>query len=314
MTGLLPVALAAVAAAVGVLGEDAGDRLGQVLPVPAPTPIAAAGPFGQLDPRALRGACLLAGAAAVLVAPGAVGLLLAAALALLGPGAVRRLQPPIWQVEDSEAARDLPLALDLLASCLSGGAPLDRSVAAVAVAVPGACGRRLTKVARALAVGTPPAEAWQLLAGPQSGSRDGSVVAGDAGAFGDDLAGGLAADLRRGLGGKPGGRAAGRPGRGPAGGSGPGAGRDPDSRSGGPAGAAARALARAAEGGAPVANTVARIAASVRAEAGAEASRAARRAGVMAVGPLGLCFLPAFVVLGVVPAIVGLAEPLLSGL
>ncbi len=34
----------------------------------------------------------------------------------------------------------------------------------------------------------------------------------------------------------------------------------------------------------------------------------------MAVGPLGLCFLPAFVVLGVVPAIVGLAEPLLSGL
>lgn len=73
-------------------------------------------------------------------------------------------------------------------------------------------------------------------------------------------------------------------------------------------------LARAAEGGAPVANTVARIAASARAEAGAEASRVARRAGVMAVGPLGLCFLPAFVVLGVVPAIVGLAEPLLSGL
>jgi len=138
VTGLLPVALAAVAAAVGVLGEDAGDRLGQVLPVPAPTPIAAAGPIGQLDPRALRGACLLAGAAAVLVAPGAVGLLLAAALALLGPGAFRRLQPPIWQVEDSEAARDLPLALDVLASCLSGGAPLDRSVAAVAVAVPGA--------------------------------------------------------------------------------------------------------------------------------------------------------------------------------
>ncbi|MFB9964969.1 hypothetical protein ACFFOP_20530 [Sinosporangium siamense] len=35
---------------------------------------------------------------------------------------------------------------------------------------------------------------------------------------------------------------------------------------------------------------------------------AARRVGVYAVAPLGLCFLPAFVVVGVVPTMVGLAS------
>jgi pilus assembly protein TadC len=36
----------------------------------------------------------------------------------------------------------------------------------------------------------------------------------------------------------------------------------------------------------------------------------ARSAGVKAVVPLGLCFLPAFVLLGIVPAIVGIAKTL----
>jgi len=76
---------------------------------------------------------------------------------------------------------------------------------------------------------------------------------------------------------------------------------------------AARALARAAEGGAPVAAAVGRLADEARAQAGAKGEAAARRAGVLAVAPLGLCFLPAFVLLGVVPVVVGLAGPLLSG-
>ncbi len=83
---------------------------------------------------------------------------------------------------------------------------------------------------------------------------------------------------------------------------------------GGPAGAAARALARSAEGGASVAAGVLRVAADARREALSRSERAARRAGVLAVGPLGLCFLPAFLLLGVVPAIVGLAGPLLASL
>jgi hypothetical protein len=36
--------------------------------------------------------------------------------------------------------------------------------------------------------------------------------------------------------------------------------------------------------------------------------------GVLAVLPLGACFLPAFVLLGVVPAVLGLAAPLLDSL
>ena len=74
----------------------------------------------------------------------------------------------------------------------------------------------------------------------------------------------------------------------------------------------ARALARAAEGGAPVAETVSRMAAEARAEARGHGEQAARRVGVLAVAPLGLCFLPAFALLGVVPVVVGLAGPLLA--
>ena len=75
---------------------------------------------------------------------------------------------------------------------------------------------------------------------------------------------------------------------------------------------AARALSRAADGGAPVAAAVARLAAEARADARGRGERAARQVGVRAVAPLGLCFLPAFVLLGIVPVVVGLAGPLLS--
>lgn len=77
---------------------------------------------------------------------------------------------------------------------------------------------------------------------------------------------------------------------------------------------AARALARAANGGAPVAEAVGRLAAETRATARSQGEQAARRVGVLAVAPLGLCFLPAFVLLGVAPVIIGLAGPLLASL
>jgi pilus assembly protein TadC len=80
-----------------------------------------------------------------------------------------------------------------------------------------------------------------------------------------------------------------------------------------PLAAAARALARAAEGGAPVAAAVSRLADDARRRARADGEAAARRVGVVAVAPLGLCFLPAFVLLGVVPVVAGLAGPLLRG-
>jgi pilus assembly protein TadC len=46
-----------------------------------------------------------------------------------------------------------------------------------------------------------------------------------------------------------------------------------------------------------------------RAEAQDHAAAAAERAGVAISGPLGLCFLPAFVCLGIVPVVIGLAGP-----
>lgn len=77
---------------------------------------------------------------------------------------------------------------------------------------------------------------------------------------------------------------------------------------------AARLLARAADSGTPVAATMARLSAETRAVARAAAAARARRVGVLVVAPLGLCFLPAFVLLGVVPVIAGLAGPLFAAL
>ena len=82
----------------------------------------------------------------------------------------------------------------------------------------------------------------------------------------------------------------------------------------GSAGSAARALCRASEGGTPVAAAVARVAGEARRAAAVEARKRAKRAGVLAVGPLGSCFLPAFLVLGVVPTVVGLGAPLLRSI
>lgn len=81
-----------------------------------------------------------------------------------------------------------------------------------------------------------------------------------------------------------------------------------------PLAAVARLLSRAADGGAPVAETVARLADDARADSRSVAEQAARRVGVLVVAPLGLCFLPAFFLLGVVPVILGLAGPVLAGL
>lgn len=79
------------------------------------------------------------------------------------------------------------------------------------------------------------------------------------------------------------------------------------------AGPLARLLERAGESGAPAADPVARLAADCRAERGRTATAAARKAGVLMTAPVGLCFLPAFIAVGVLPVVIGLAGGLLSG-
>jgi pilus assembly protein TadC len=198
-----------------------------------------------------RAGCVLAGIAVVLMLPLPFGAGAGVAVAVLGPRLLSRLEPRAVRDQQERLLAELPLLLDLLAACLAGGAAPMAAATAVAAALPGPAGDRLHAVAAALAVGSPPAEAW-------------STLAGDAA---DD-----------------------------------------------PLSPAARALARAAEGGAPVAAAVSRLAAEARIEARARGEQAARRVGVRAVAPLGLCFLPAFVLLGIVPVVAGLAGPLLASL
>jgi len=75
----------------------------------------------------------------------------------------------------------------------------------------------------------------------------------------------------------------------------------------------ARTAVRSAESGVRLARSFELLAAELRDEARAAAVARAHRAGVWAMAPLGLCFLPAFACLGVLPVIVGIARGVLSG-
>ena len=72
-------------------------------------------------------------------------------------------------------------------------------------------------------------------------------------------------------------------------------------------------LVRATDGGGSVRAALDHAADRLRSEADAAATARAERASVMVAGPLGLCFLPAFVCLGVLPVVVGLADGMLPG-
>ena len=72
----------------------------------------------------------------------------------------------------------------------------------------------------------------------------------------------------------------------------------------------ARAARRTARSGSALAGAAADLAARARAELAESAQERAHRAGVLITVPLGLCFLPAFLLLGVVPVVIGLATRL----
>jgi pilus assembly protein TadC len=68
-----------------------------------------------------------------------------------------------------------------------------------------------------------------------------------------------------------------------------------------------RVLVRAGESGSAAGPALRALAADARAASRARIERDVRRAGVWVLAPLGLCFLPAFVCLGVVPLVLGIA-------
>ncbi len=72
-----------------------------------------------------------------------------------------------------------------------------------------------------------------------------------------------------------------------------------------------RLARRSASSGSALADGVAELADQTRLDAGDAARAAAERASVLIAGPLGLCYLPAFVCLGILPVVVGLAGDVL---
>lgn len=146
-----------------------------------------------------------------------------------------------------EAARQLPLAADLLAACIAAGAGPVIAAQAVGEALGGPVGEGLARGAAEVRLGGEPGEAWRKLA------------------------------------------------------SAPGA------------GALARLLERADVTGLPAAGPVAGLAADARADWARAATARARKAAVLVTAPVGLCFLPAFIAVGVLPIVIGLAGGVLGG-
>ncbi|CAM5344340.1 Type II secretion system protein GspF domain-containing protein OS=Streptomyces alboniger OX=132473 GN=CP975_19330 PE=4 SV=1 [Streptomyces alboniger] len=150
-------------------------------------------------------------------------------------------------IDAGEAARQLPLAADLLAACIAAGAGPVIAAQAVGEALGGSVGEALARGAAEVRLGGEPGEAWRRLAAT------------------------------------PG------------------------------AGALARLLERADVSGLPAAAPVARLAVDARADWNRTATARARRAAVMVTAPVGLCFLPAFITVGVLPVVIGLAGGALEG-
>ncbi|OHT83267.1 type II secretion system F family protein [Mycobacteroides saopaulense] len=73
-----------------------------------------------------------------------------------------------------------------------------------------------------------------------------------------------------------------------------------------------RLARRSADSGAVMAEGVAALAAQCRRDALDSAVATAERAGVLIGAPLGLCFLPSFVCLGILPVVMGLARDVFS--
>ncbi len=74
----------------------------------------------------------------------------------------------------------------------------------------------------------------------------------------------------------------------------------------------ARAARRTARSGAALASRAAELAERTRADAVDQAEAKAQKAAVAVAAPLALCFLPAFLCLGVLPVVLGLADQILN--
>ena len=192
--------------------------------------------------RLTWGAPLGAALAVLLVVDGLLGVVAAVAV---GYFVHRRSRAASTEPQRAAAARralELPIAVEVLASCLTIGATQEQALTAVAEGLGGSLADDFSRVAGALRVGADVAEAWSLVP---------------------------SADLR----------------------------------------SLASVLSRAHITGAPVAPQLWMLADQHRQVARLVAMDAARTLGVRSTGPLGLCFLPAFVLVAIVPLVLSLFLP-----
>lgn len=199
------------------------------------------------DPRTMRIASAGVGLVLALAWGGAFGLAIGLLVAVLLPRVVARLESRGTRARREALARQAAPAADLLAACLTSGAPLPSSVAAVAEALGDPIAQPLRSLVDSLEIGADPRTAWQVLAREQ------------------------------------------------------------------PLAPIARAAARSHESGAPLSDVLRGASADLRRAHHAHAEAAARASGVKAVGPLAACFLPAFLLVGIVPVVVSLALPIATG-
>jgi pilus assembly protein TadC len=214
--------------------------------------------------------------AAVLWTLGGVPAVLGAAPAALVMSARPLRARAVARRTAARCAAQLPRAADLVAACLEAGATPADALDVVREHLGGPLAVALGSAAGALRAGADPLQAYAGAAAPEGNTGGG-----------DDRA------ENRGHGPAWRGRT-----------------RETDD----PARLLVRALGRALDSGAPVATTVAAVADEQRRRRRWAAEAAARRAGVLAVAPLALCFLPAFVLLGVVPVVLSIAADVLGGL
>ena len=110
---------------------------------------------------------------------------------------MNRIESPSKRRERKRAVGDLPLACDLLAAALRAGAPIERSVGIVAIAIGGPLGVELRRVRDALRLGLDPREAWAAVRLAEAGRLVDAAVRGfDSGAAVARAFGRVADDLR----------------------------------------------------------------------------------------------------------------------
>lgn len=189
------------------------------------------------------------GLAAVLILPGALGLVVGPAAALGLVVATARLEPRAIRRQREQLAEQFADAVELLAAVVQSGSPLRLAVAEVARVVPDASAELLGLIGAHTQVGASDATAWRSL--PEGPARQ---VWGQ---LGDDLA-------------------------------------------------------LAVESGLGMSELLGRHAADARRRQAVSAQRRARTVAVRSVMPLMCCFLPAFVLLGVVPIVLGTIDRVLG--